>query len=75
MLCSCNIRTFYEFVEKYLPSAGVQPKIKTEDEPVKFYKSDGEFIEDFLTIFQDELKDVRASFLTVTDSSMSVWRA
>ena len=41
----------------------MQPKIKTEDDPVKFYKSDGEFIEDFLTIFQDELKDVRASFL------------
>jgi len=74
MLCSCNIRTFYEFIEKYLPSTGVQPKIKTEDEPVKFYKSDDEFIVDFLTIFQDELKDVRASLFTLTDSSMSVWR-
>ena len=75
MLCSCNIRTFYEFIEKYLPSTGVQPKIKTEDEPVKFYKSDDEFIVDFLTIFQDELKDVRASLFTLTDSSMSVWKA
>jgi hypothetical protein len=75
MLCSCNIRTFYEFIEKYLPSTGVQPKIKTEDEPVKFYKSDDEFIVDFLTIFQDELKDVRASLLTLTDGSMSVWKA
>ena len=58
MLCSCNLRTFYEFLETFLPSAGVQPKIKTEDQPVKFYKSDDDFLEDFLAIFQDELKDV-----------------
>jgi len=58
MLCSCTLRQFYEFLESKLPSVGVQPMITSEDQPLKFYDSDDDFITEFLTIYQDEAKDV-----------------
>jgi hypothetical protein len=65
MLCSCTLRQFYELIESKLPST-IGPK-----EGTITVKTDAEFLDEFVSILHDELKDVMTFALIFLHSLMS----
>jgi len=77
MLCSCNLKTFYEYIESKLPSAGFQSQAPTPKEgeapiEVKTYNTDKEFVDDFVSILKDELVDVIQLFVIKIYNSLRI---